>query len=396
MSTTRRGMTLVEVLVCLLVLTVGLAAISRLQAHLRLSADAARQRAEALRLAQNEMERLRAFTQVPAGTGPTYASIETGEPVPMEDPTASTHYTLERQVVTTAAPRHKAVTLTARWTDRIGDPQQVELASMVAGIAPALGGVLSLQRRVSEPLQPQGRHPAIPLTSRDLGDGRSVFKPSVQGVVAWVFDHVTGMITQVCQAPAGVANTDLSAGQLSHCGTTQGLLVSGFVRFATQTDTPGARDAEQPASPAMNLDLCLVATHTARCTAPSLAECFDDAPSTPSPTRQTVIYHCAVFPPAGTSHWTGRLNLEPVNWHLAAPEVPGGFKVCRYSFDHNASGRIDNAEHPALYTEVATPLTDQNFLVVRDAATCPVDLPVSVGSVAPDNVVNDSTVQHQP
>jgi type IV pilus modification protein PilV len=394
----RRGITLVEVLVCLLVLTVGLAAVSRLQAHLRLSAEAARQRAEALRLAQNEMERLRAFTQVAAGAGPSYAGIESREPVPMENASASasTRYTLERQVATVAAPRYKAVTLTVRWSDRIGDAQQVELPSMVAGIAPALGGVLSLQRHVSEPLQPLGRHPAIPLAARDLGDGRSVFKPSAQAVVAWMFDAITGIITRVCQAPAGVSNADLLETQLSRCTTTQGLLVSGFVRFATQTDTPGAREAEQPTSPALNLDLCLVAANTALCAAPSLAECFDDAPTTPLPTRQTVIYHCAVFPPAGTLHWTGRLNLAPVDWQFVGPEAPGGFKVCRYSFDHNGNSRIDNAEHPALYTQVAAPLTDQNFLVVRGAAPCPVDQPVSVGAVAPDNVVNDSTVQHQP
>lgn len=396
MSPHRRGITLVEVLVCLLVLTVGLAAVSRLEAHLRLSADAARQRAEALRLAQNEMERLRAFSQVAAGTGPSYAGIESHEPVPVEDTSATTHYTLERQVATSATPRFKAVTLTARWPDRIGETQQVELPSMLAGLAPALGGVLSLQRHVAEPLQPLGRHPAIPLTARDLGDGRSVFKPSAQAGVAWVFDAVTGMIVQVCQAPAGVANADLQEAQLSHCATTQGLLVSGFVRFATQTDTPGARDAEQPTSQALNLDLCLVAANTAWCTTPSLAECFDDAPAVPSPTRQTVIYHCAVFPPAGTLHWTGRLNLAPVDWQLAVPEVPGGFKVCRYSFDHNANGRIDNAEHPARYTQVTAPLADQNFLVVRGTATCPVDQPVSVGAAAPDNVINDSTVQHQP
>ncbi|HET7867426.1 MAG TPA: prepilin-type N-terminal cleavage/methylation domain-containing protein [Burkholderiaceae bacterium] len=396
MNPHRRGITLVEVLVCLLVLTVGLAAVSRLQSHLRLSAEAARQRAEALRLAQNEMERLRAFTRVAAGAGPSYVGIKSIGPMPVEDASASTRYTLERHVATSAAPRFKAVTLTARWSDRTGDAQQVELPSMVAGLAPALGGVLTLQRQVAESLQPLGRHPAIPLTARDLGGGRSVFKPSTQAVVAWVFDAITGVIIQVCQAPAGVANADLQEAQLSRCATTQGLLVSGFVRFATQTDTPGARDAEQPTSPALNLDLCLVAANTALCTAPSLAECFDDAPAAPSPTRQTVIYHCAVFPPAGTLHWTGRLNLVPVDWQLAVPEVAGGFKVCRYSFDHNANGRIDNAEHPALYTKVTAPLTDQNFLVVRGAATCPVDQPVSLGSVAPDNVVNDSTVQHQP
>jgi hypothetical protein len=350
------------------------------------------------------MEALRAFAQVDAppdaATMPSYAAIASGDVEPADAATAHTRYTLEHRVTTSAVPRHKAIVVTARWTDRVGEPQHVELASIVAGIDPALGGLLTLQRAAPASTAPMGRHPAIPVLARDLGDGRSVFKPSPAAGVAWVFNHASGLITSVCDAPAGVGNGDLSAAQLSNCISRVGLLVSGFVRFATDSDAPGAQDAEQPRSSALNLDLCMTSADAASCTGASLAECFDDAPAAAGTAQQVVIYHCAVFPPAGTLHWSGRLNLVPAGWALAAPPPsppsPAGFKVCRYSFDHNANGRIDNAEHPALYTQVAAPLADQNFLVVRGAAACPVDRPVNLGAAQPDNVANDSTVQHQP
>jgi Tfp pilus assembly protein PilV len=402
-----RGITLVEVMITFLVLTVGLAAISRLQAHLRLSAEVARQRAEAVRLAQADMERLRAFAQAGPAAGPdvapaagSYAAIASRAAAGVEAAAAHTAYTLEHSVAAHAEPRYKAIAVTARWADRFGDPQHVELASMVAGIDPALGGLLSLHRAPPGPVLPHGRHPAIPAVARDLGDGRSAFRPAPGAGVVWVFDNATGVITSVCNAPPGVADADLSAAQLAGCTTRLGLLVSGFVRFATTSDTPDAQDAEQPRGAAMDLDLCLSAADAPQCTGDALAECFDDAPaSTGAATRAAtlVTYHCAVFPPAGRPHWSGRLNVVPQGWLVAAAEAAeGGFNVCRYSFDHNANGRIDNPEHPALYTQVAAPLPNQNFLVVRGVAACPPDRPVSIGTASPDNVANDSTVQHQP
>ena len=64
-----RGFTLLEALIALLVLSFGMLAIAGFQTTLLRSSDLAKQRAEALRLAQQKMETLRAFGQV--ATDPT-------------------------------------------------------------------------------------------------------------------------------------------------------------------------------------------------------------------------------------------------------------------------------------------------------------------------------------
>ena len=64
-----RGFTLLEALIALLVLSFGMLAIAGFQATLSRNSDLAKQRTEALRLAQQKMERLRAFGQV--ATDPT-------------------------------------------------------------------------------------------------------------------------------------------------------------------------------------------------------------------------------------------------------------------------------------------------------------------------------------
>ena len=59
--TRQRGVALLEALIAFLVLSIGLLALSRLQTHLRTNADAARERSEAVRLAQTDIESLRVF-----------------------------------------------------------------------------------------------------------------------------------------------------------------------------------------------------------------------------------------------------------------------------------------------------------------------------------------------
>jgi hypothetical protein len=93
--------------------------------------------------------------------------------------------------------------------------------------------------------------------------------------------------------------------------------------------------------------------------------------------------------------WSGRLDLVAVGWTLAAGGATG-YRVCRYSADHDRNGRIDNPEHPAAYAAVDGPLGDQNFLIVRAAASCPVDASVSPVLGLGGNWLDDGTVAHQP
>ena len=57
----QRGISLIEALIAFLVLSLGVLGMSKLQSHLRLHSDIARQRSEAVRIAQEDMEALRSF-----------------------------------------------------------------------------------------------------------------------------------------------------------------------------------------------------------------------------------------------------------------------------------------------------------------------------------------------
>lgn len=136
----QRGVALLEALIAFLVLSIGLLALSRLQTDLRANADAARERTEAVRLAQIDIEGLRAFANPADWDAIADASADV-------TPAGSrTRYTLERVVEAGAVPALKAVQVTLQWNDRHGTPQQWRLATMIAGPDPALSAALTLPR----------------------------------------------------------------------------------------------------------------------------------------------------------------------------------------------------------------------------------------------------------
>ena len=140
----QRGSSLFEALVAFLVLSLGMIAIARLQGHLRLDADVARQRSEAVRLAQQDMETLRGFaTLAAAGTTRSFDAIESTSRVV----DAGTAYRIDRQIDATALPHAKTASITVGWTDRSGSAQQVALHSIIAGSDPALSAALALAPR---------------------------------------------------------------------------------------------------------------------------------------------------------------------------------------------------------------------------------------------------------
>jgi Tfp pilus assembly protein PilV len=396
-----RGSSLVEVLVALLVLTLGLAALIRAQSWLWLASDLTRQRAEATRLTQDDLEQLRAYDHIDVSaaagaTGLAWAAIGAQAPLELTGTNRNAVFRLERSVTELPALKLKAVRSSVRWADRQGQAQQLSLATLIASIDPALVGALTLAPHSSAStgqLAPQGRDGRIPRAARDLGDGRSAFKPRADLSLTWVFDNLTGQVKQRCDSTAGIDNPQLSAASLGNCRAISGQLIAGQVRFATDTATPGVADAENPHSLALDLDMRLSLTSTGHPNPPW--ECVDDAPSSPS-ARTVVRYHCVVSinPAATRPSWSGRLDIVPVGWTLAA-SGSANRRVCRYSSDVNHNGRIDNAEHPAAYADVAEPLGEQNFLVIQADGSCPTDNAVLIGSGTP-NLADDSTVAHQP
>ncbi len=400
----QRGATLVEALVAFLVLSLGIAIVSRVHDHLRLHADIARQRAEAVRFAQQDIEDVRSFATLGPRTGfQSYDALgDTAHPVGLPPGhVANTAYTLSREVDESAG--FKTARIAVRWNDTSGAAHHATLDTVVARADPALAASLTVPRAAVRGVL--GRSSGVPFRAVDLGDGRSALKPRDDGTLAWVFDNVTGELVAECQVAATLPTQRIAAADLSGCDTMAGMVLDGQVRFAAGI-APMALDVALSLSGAGHAAPPHCASELRKTVEVATVggSRVHDVPAGATPAllgvaawRDTgerfVAYHCVVMPRQG--RWSGRSEVVPVGWTIGT--AAGGHRVCRYSGDHDGSGAIDsNDEHPAAYTDVSGTLMHQNFLVIAGPDACPSGSPRRLGAGLAQVFVDDGTVQHQP
>lgn len=416
----QRGVSLIEALLAFLVLALGVLSMSTLHRHLQGHADLARQRSEAVRLAQEDIESVRAYAslQAPAGAvsgAVAYASIDTitSSTESLGDAALNTEFHLTRQVADSASMRLKEVRVSVAWAARDGSLQRAIVHSVIAGQSPSLAGALTLVPGIRTLAGSYARAAGIPIAARQLGDGRSALKPRIAGTIAVVFDNLSGQVTQSCtEVPSDVSTAQLTAEHLTHCVTAQGLWLSGAVRFsdANPPDAEAANDT--PLDLAVSVALpSAVATTSPWCVTEAqktvLYRAADglhrqmvplaSAPASLGVSEWTelgeraVAYHCLVPATGSPARWSGISTLVPLAWTIG--DTAADRKVCRYTWDRDGSGTIDrNDEHPAAYSNVDGPLAQQNFLVIRGDLVCP-DGTAARMDGSPNPV---STVQHQP
>jgi len=364
LSTRRaRGVSLVEALVAMAVMGIGMLGVVGMQATLRGSSDIARQRSEALRLAQEAIEAWRAVTALGA-TADRKNYAEIGDTVDADIVGANATYSRRRDVVPMDArmdvperdtvPRAKSLRVTVGWVDRYGEHQSVRLSTAIAGIVPELAATLAVPADGGPVRRPFGRHWAIPVAAKWLDKTHSAFKPpGAPATVAWRFENDTALIT-LCSTDAALTNDALTAAAL-HCGSDRAMLLTGHVRHATTQAQPGT---EEPASDPLVLEVWVDRT------APSALRHACHAQSVAAPSKYTA-YHCAVpvvvpAPPTPTT-WSGRTYFKPDSLFA---DAGGLYKVCRYFGDGGfATG--------GSYSAVSGPLANQNFLVIRATNDCP-------------------------
>ncbi|MEO6030713.1 MAG: hypothetical protein ABIP61_02230 [Burkholderiaceae bacterium] len=413
----QRGTTLVEALIAFLVLSLGMLAVARVQAQFRIEADIARQRSEAVRLAQEDIETLRAFSVLAAASGAhAWADIASASSVVDSSSgyASNTRYTVARDIDAVTLPNAKTLRVAVHWADRGGAAQQVVLNSIISGSDPALAGALAIAP--GDPVAAFGRSPRIPRAAKDLGDGRSALKPVSAGTAALVFDNRSGLVIGRCTGVNAATPTDaLTPVDLMTCDAHVGLLLRGTVRFSSNSPPDPAQARDAP----LAHDIALGLTGGPYPAAPS---CASEALKTVSFTRagslhveavpiaatpasiglatwsdtgdRFVAYHCVVIPPA-SGRWSGRSLVAPIGWTIGLQ--PGARRVCRYSADLDASGASDaNLEHPAHYSDVETALPHQNFLVVDGLENCPVGAAIQVTGTPADVFADLSTSPHQP
>jgi hypothetical protein len=410
-----RGVSLVEALVALAVMSIGMLALVGVQSTMRLNSDLAKQRTEATRIASEEIERLRSFTSMGAVQGQPGISydeiasrvVENYQP---PDGIGNTSYRVQRTIVDLATRAQKLVSVQVQWIDRTNQQQTVTVDSAISAAAPTLAAMLLVPHRESPSSRNQGRHVSIPPDAVDLGDGHSRYEPPNSGGVGWYFNNLTGEM-RAC----GAGVTDYTTCPVA-------TLVSGTVRFHLSNTQPTGRDAESPQGPALSLaagpDALALADAVGSGTA---ARCYSQVVDT------MVVYACAVLTNDATG-WGGQLNLD-----LAGDNDFGDdseeFKSCRYTGDtptaeNAATVAVEadphaeytlNADHPRKYClerprntseaglactgrRVSVNLINQNFLVIKGNQSCPTELnddgtPNGQGQ---DPLITANTRQHQP
>ncbi len=387
----RQGASLIEALVAMLVMAFGLMAVTTIQSRLRHSGDSAKQRTEATRLAQAELQRLRSFaalTREPStpSTATVYAEFADQR---YETNGISTRYSVERRV-RPLAQAGLELQLRLSWRDRTLDDSDTALSltwlTAVAAADPKLLVAAQLAPDAGVPARrSMNRHPAIPVSAHRLDAERSVLKPQESGDQAWLLDNRSGEVLQICRVRANLRTADIRSVDLNDCRSRMAngsVLLSGNVRFALglQPNPELANDAvlagvgvtlqvSQP--PNMSAPLCQ-------------AQARSDAG------EQYLAYHCLIERPAAETNWqgwSGRSLLSGLRF------APGGHRVCRYSDDFDGDSRIDNAEHPLDYQAVTESLAHQNFLVIAFEAPCPLGRRFDLTE---RQYRNSRTANHQP
>jgi len=419
----QRGVTLIEALLAFLVLAGGMLSMARLQLHLQAHADLSRQRSEATRIAQEDIESLRAFAFLQAAAAASGATpyeriaTVTSSVEHLNGAAMNTVFQLTREINDSHSARLKAATVSVAWAARDGSEQRAVLDSVVAGENPVLAGALTLAPSLLTPTSGYARSPGIPASAKSLGDGRSALKPGIAGSTAWVFDNLSAQVTQRCtDLPGSLTTRQLSVSDLTQCRELRGRWVSGTVRFSNASPPNPEAANDIP----LDLAISLALTGVADAASPS---CSTEALKTvqylfadgvrreavplaavPSSVgvaewnelgERYLVYQCVV-PITGTSgRWSGRSSLVPLGWTLGT--ATRDHKVCRYATDLDRSGAIDrNEEHPAAYTDVDRSLMQQNFLVIPGDQACPTGSAMRIDTRDVADAAQSTTVQHQP
>jgi Tfp pilus assembly protein PilV len=349
---TVRGISLIEAVVALAVMAFGMLAYVGVQSSLRFNSDVAKQRSEAVRIAQEAIERWRAYSAVEPMAGQTdYAAVATVVPAaPVPGQATNTDFWLTRTVVdaatTPSAPRMKTLVVDVGWQDRNGEAQSVRLSTTIAASPPELAGTLSVPSAGGPLRLPQGRQADIPAVATDIGGGRSAFRPPGAGAaVVWLFDNLSGVITSVCNFPGADLSQLVPA---NNCVNAPSWLISGFVRFSLGEHP----NAAAPIGEQIALGMEAVAVGVGLADGECIVAPVQD------PKLTYTRYVCRVRQGADTT-WTGTTRLT-------LPLDLGQYDVCRY-----ANGAAGNANHPLVYLRLDRPLGNQNFLVVSEGVACP-------------------------
>lgn len=341
LSTRRRaaGFTLIESMVALLIVTGGLFGLLKTQTMLARNADLARQRTEAVRLAQERIEALRSYTAIEAVAG-QLAWEDLADDA--DEVQTNAVYTRTWEVLGAVDDPMRQVRVTLAWQDRAGVAQSITLESVIAQVDPADVGALGFPLPANTTLKrPKNRDLNIPVPAKELGDGRSVYQLADFAVI---FSNDTGYVVQRCDHVVETAE-DVD----ETCEDYAALILAGYVSKTMSSF---------PASLGVNT-ADLTGLDGSRPVSCSFGDARDQ--NTDSVIAGYKYYLC-ILPMLEEGSWSGTLRLTGM-------ATGTDYRVCRFQFPASA-GVSANQRNVQPYLDVADSLDTQNYIVTT-SGSCP-------------------------
>jgi len=420
-NTSRRqqiGFSIVEALIALAIMGFGILGLAGLQAALSRNSDVAKQRTEAMRIAQEKIEQFRSLTGITATAivaSQTVASapwnndwngnwntLSSGSDVPSNNITTNAVYTRTWTLSNNASdPAMLDLTVNVVWSDRAGETVNVSLSTILAKSNPADAGFLGFPLPLNTNLKrPKNRNLDIPIPSIDLGDGKSAVKFQNNGQYL-LFNNITGDVAEICSPTftgtidnANIKST-LTNTSARNCTEVKGYILAGYVSRLKGNNVTGAlSDAEWNAiENGLGIDYSGITRNPTSATTISCQ--FDNAIDQNTNTAiENFKYYICLIPWALTdtspNTWSGKILLSgPTAWSSAN----NVYYVCRYQYSATNSLTDPNQRNVQPYLAVNKSIDQQNYLIAATANATSTTAPICPTAM---NVTNVSEgVLHQ-
>jgi Tfp pilus assembly protein PilV len=343
-----RGVSLVEALVAFLVMGLGLLALSSMQMNLSFNADVARQRSEAVRLAERHIDKLRSYTSLTTGAinWSNLASVANDSVIQ-----SNTAYTLTAVLVGATADALRSVNVDVTWTDRTGAAQSVSMATVIAQTNPQDIGDIVNPLPLNTPLKrPKNRNINIPVPAVDLGNGLSSYAFDSTRYV--IFSNINASVTQVCNPGTGTTTATVAQILSGTCTIYQGYILAGYV-YTTNASVPSG------------ISLAGVTLNNALGGQSPFCQTSAAVDQNSGATIPNYKYYFCVIPLTTPFTWSGTVRLAGV------PRT-GSNVVCRYQYASTAVSPNERNIQP--YTNVDRSLDQQNYYISTFASAASASL----------------------
>ena len=334
------GISLIEALIAMVIMAGGLAGLLSMQTSLARSVDVSKQRGEAVRLAQQQIESMRSFTKMVATPGHlAWADLAAGTDTVL----TNTSFTRSWAIGGSVDDSLRDVSVTLAWQDRTGTNHSTMLQSVISNTDPADVGALGFPLPANTTLKrPKNRNLNIPVPAIDLGGGKSAYQ--LRADFAVVFNNDSGFVVQTCDRVV-LTEADLASG----CTAYNALILSGYISKTSSSfpSTLGINTAG------------LTGLDSSRAVQCSLTNAVNQ--STGALISGYRFYLCILPMIAGTT-WSGTLRL-------AGMATGTDYNACRFQYVA-AAGSSPNLRNVQPYVAVADSLDSQNY-VLTTSGSCP-------------------------